>query len=352
MSDQSAKSICLLRLSALGDITHILPVVRTLQESWPDCKITWIIGKVEYQLLEGMDDIEFIQFDKSRGLKAYADLYMQLRGRRFDILLHMQAALRASLASLLVRAPLKVGFDRARAIDFQWIFTNAEIEAKARQHVLDGFFGFLECIGIHQRIMRWQPPIPESAKAYARRHLSDTQAILVINPSSSARRNNFRNWRTQYYARVADYASEVHSMQVVLTGGPAETEGVMAESICEQARFPILNLVGRTSIKQMLAILAKADLVLAPDTGPAHMATAVGTKVIGLYVTSNPMRSGPYKDLDAVVNLYPQAIQRQFGRAVSEVKWGQRVRDPDVVDLITVESVIRQMEESLSPGDR
>ncbi|MCB1754935.1 MAG: glycosyltransferase family 9 protein [Gammaproteobacteria bacterium] len=343
-----ARSVCLLRLSALGDVTHMLPVVRTLQQAWPDCRLTWIIGKTEYQLVEGMENIEFIIFDKSQGLKAYWQLRRQLGGRRFDILLHMRAALRASLISLLIKAPLKVGFDKARAADFQWLFSNRKIAPLARQHVLDGFFGFLTAIGIDARLMHWTPPIPPDAVAFARQAIDPARPCLVINPCSSARRNNYRNWHAERYAEVADYAAEKHGLQVVLTGGGSTAERDMADRIAQRARQPLIDLVGRTSIKQLLAVLARARLIIAPDTGPLHMGTAVGTPVIGLFATSNPARTGPYNDLDAVVNAYPQAISAEFGKTPDQVKWGQRVRNPEAMDLLTVEAVTRQLDKSLA----
>src|SRR6185295_4604687 len=98
-----------LRLSAIGDVCHALPVVRTLQDAWPGTRMTWIIGKLEHKLLGHLPDIEFIVFDKKLGRAAYAALHRALRGRRFDALLHMQLALRASAASVLVPARIKVG---------------------------------------------------------------------------------------------------------------------------------------------------------------------------------------------------------------------------------------------------
>ncbi len=326
----------------------MLPIIRTLQCFKPNCQITWIIGKLEFQLVEGLENIEFIIFDKSQGKKAYLDLYKKLRNRKFDILLHMQAALRASLASLLIKAPIKIGFDKSRAADFQRFFCTRTIDSKPRTHVLDGFFGFLQAIDIHKRVMRWDPPMPESAKTFARKILSTNQRILVINPCTSVRRNNYRNWSAKYYAAIAEYAVNAHDLKIVLTGSPAENELIMASDICQIAAIPIINLVGKTTIKQMLAILSHADIIIAPDTGPAHMGTAVNTAVIGLYVTSNPERTGPYNNLDSVVNLYPAAIENEFGKSVSEVKWGKRVRNPDAIELITISAVKKQLDTTLT----
>src|SRR5882757_557568 len=114
--------VCVLRLSALGDVCHALAVVRTLQQAWPQTRFTWIIGKIEAKLLGHIPDIEFIVFDKNAGLQAYRELRQKMR-RHFDVLLHMQLSLRASAIAALVPAKIKLGFDRARARELQWLVT-------------------------------------------------------------------------------------------------------------------------------------------------------------------------------------------------------------------------------------
>lgn len=338
------QSICILRLSALGDITHMLPVVRSLIHAYPDCRITWIIGKTEFALVDGLENINFIIFDKSKGRKAYQELKQQLNGVHFDVLLHMQAALRASLISRMIKAPIKIGFDRQRAADFQWLFSNKRITVKANAHVLDVFFGFIEALGINERIMQWEPFIPSTAIEFAKQLSSSKKKTLVINPCSSIRKNNYRNWSVKNYAALVDYACIDLGLQVILTGGPSSPEQTMAQGITQYSSSSIINLVGKTSIKQMLAVLSAADVIIAPDTGPLHMGTAVKTPVIGLYATSNPLRTGPYNDLDKVINAYPEAVKKEFNRSVSDIKWGRRVRSPDAMDLITVEQVTDKLQ--------
>ena len=336
-------SICILRLSALGDVTHVVPVIKTIQRHWPNTSITWIIGRLEASLVDDLPGVEFLVFDKNRGWRAFLHLRRQLRTRRFDVMLHMQISYRASLVSLLVKAGIRVGFDKKRAKDLQWLFTNWRIEHVPGEHVLDGFFGFIRTLGIEHRNLVWELPIPEPARQFARDSLPQEKRILVINPCSSSRVRNYRNWRPEAYGAVADFAVAQLGAAVVLTGGPGEGERNFAAQVVTQAREPIINLVGRTSIKQLLAVLEKAHLVLCPDTGPGHMANAVGTPVIGLYVTSNPDRTGPYCYRDWVVNCYPQAVRQEFGVSVEEVPFGKRVRRPQAVDLIKVETVNNQI---------
>lgn len=337
----SPGNLCVLRLSAIGDICHTLPVVRTLQDRWPDTHITWIIGRLEHQLVGDIPGIEFIVFDKRAGLAGYRELARRLKGRRFDALLHMQVALRASIASLAVKAPLRLGFDRARARDWQWLFTNREIPAHPRQHVMDGLFGFAEALGVPRGAVRWDIPIPDDAREFAAKHLD--APTLVISPCSSQRSRNFRNWPVERYVALARHAITKHGMRVLLTGGPTELERGYGAAI--QRELPAcVNLIGQTSLKQLLALLEGAAVLVSPDSGPVHMANAVGTPVIGLYATSNPDRTGPYYGREWVVNRYPDALRKFLDRSVDEVRWGARVRSPDAMDLITVDDVTGKLD--------
>ena len=281
---------CILRLSALGDVCHVLPVVRTLQDAWPGTAFTWIIGKLEHKLLGHLPGIEFVVFDKKAGRQAYGDLRRRLRGRHYDVLLHMQLALRASLAAAMVPADVKLGFDRARARELQWLFTNARVAPREREHVLDSLFGFAQALGVRERSMRWDIPLPETALEYARRAIPDGQPTLVISPCSS---HALRNWSAEGYAALADHAVARHGLRVLLCGGPSALEREYGERIAALMKQPCLNLVGRDTLVEFLATLQRATVLISPDTGPAHMATTVGTPVIGLYAATNPARSGP-----------------------------------------------------------
>lgn len=333
------KHLCILRLSAVGDVCHTVPVVRSIQRQWPEIRITWIIGKLEASLVGDIPGIEFIIFDKSRGWRAYTDLRAQLKGQHFDALLQMQISIRSSLASLLIPADIKLGFDKERAKDYQWLFTNARIPPKARQHVMDGLFGFAQTIGVTDLEPHWDIPIPEAAQGFVAQQLPGNTPILAISPCSSNRARNWRNWSAEGYAQVADYAAEKHGMQVVLTGGPSQLEKDYGEKISALTQHKPINLIGQTNLKQLLAILQRATVLISPDSGPAHMATTVGTPVIGLYVTSNPDRTGPYLSQQWVVNKYPEALKEEVGKTVDEASWGQRVRSAEAMTRISVADV-------------
>jgi heptosyltransferase I len=332
----------------VGDICHTLPVVRTIQDHWPNTKITWVIGKLESTLVDDVPGVEFVVLDKSRGLRAYRDLSTEMRGRFFDALLHMQVSLRSSVASRLIPAPIRLGFDRDRAKDFQWLFTTHRIEPKRHQHVMEGLFGFAHTLGIQESTLCWDIPISDRAREFAARHVGTDRRTLVISPCSTSRYRNWRNWSTEGYAAVADYAVEKHHMSVILTGGSTDMEKRYGDEICRLARHPPTHLIGQTDLKELLAILDKAHVLIAPDSGPVHMATTVGTPVIGLYVTSNPMRTGPYLSQPWVVNKYPEALEAELGKTVDEVPWGRRIRNPDAIDRVRVGDVTQKLDELIA----
>lgn len=336
--------ICLLRLSAIGDTCHAVPVARALQTRWPTTRLTWIIGKTEHSLLQGLEGVEFVVLDKSRGWRGYADVRRSLAGRRFDVVLDMHASARANVVSLLVDSPLKIGFDRARARDYQWLFCNRQIAAREHEHVMDGFFGFAAALGVERGELRWGIPVSSDDRAFAADVIDAERPSLVISPVTGQRFRNYRNWQVECYARIADYASARYGAAVVLTGGGTAIERAYGEGIVRGSTSAPKNLIGKTTLKQLLAILERGTVLLCPDSGPAHMATAVGTPVVGLYATSNRLRTGPYLSQHLVVDKYPEAVEREFGKPVDSLRWGQRVRDPAAMSLIRVEDVERKLD--------
>ncbi len=341
--DVAPAELCLIRLSAIGDACHAVPVVRAIQKAWPETRVTWIIGKAEFGLLAGLDGVEFVLFDKSRGRRAYLDVRRQLSGRRFELLLQMHASMRANLVSLVVPANTSLGFDRARGRDYQWLFCRNHLPATPRQHVMDGLFEFAAALGIQRDELRSDISLRAADREFAASQIDDGTPSLVISPCSGQRFRNFRDWSTDRYAAIADHAAEQYGAKVLLSGGPTDLERDYGREIVELASTDVVNLIGRTTLKQLLALLERSTVVLCPDSGPAHMATAVGTSVVGLYATSNRYRTGPYNSQDLVVDKYPEAVRQEFGKSVEEIHWGRRVRNPDAMNLIAVDDVIPKL---------
>ncbi len=316
--------------------------MRNLQDNWPDVEITWIIGRTEAALLSDISGVEFIIFDKSKGRGAYADVREAMRERNFDVALCMHASMRANRICRLIPTSIRLGFDWRRARDFQYLFTNERIPAVPEQHALDAMMGFARTIGAAPTPVRWDIPLSEDERRFGADRCQ--HPTLVISPCSSQRSRNYRNWPAERFAAVARYAQGEHKARVILTGGNSDIEQEYGEAIVKEAGASVINLIGRTTLKQSFAVFAAADAVLCPDSGPAHMATAAGTPVIGLYATSNPARTGPYVSRQLTVDRYQEALKTFMGKTVQQVRWGQRVRDPAAMDLITIEDVNEKLD--------
>lgn len=344
----SPRHIAILRLSALGDVCNLVPTVRALQRQWPDARITWIVGKTEHALLEGLSGVEFVVYDKSTGFAGMRQIWRQLRGTRFDVLLHMQQALRASVLSLGLKCDLRVGYDKARAKDWQHWFTQRQLAPHPRAHVLESFMDFARLLGVEDTSLDWSLPIPDAAYSEAAR-LSGEAPYLVISPCANPRLRNFRNWSAEGYAAVIAHAWERHGLVSVLSGGGSPQEREMGEQIrrlCPQVE--IVDAIGRTSLKGLLALLDRARAVIAPDSGPVHMANALGTPTLGLYATTNPDRAAPYCWRRHVVDRYPDALAHYLHQTPETVNWGTRVRHADAMSLITLDDVVGQLDRLLA----
>ena len=340
--EPAPQRVCLLRLSAIGDTCHALAALRAFQAAWPRTQVTWIIGKLEAKLMTAiLPEIEFITFDKNATPGELLRLRKALRGRRFDLLLHMQLSFRASLLAALIDAPIKLGFDRGRARELQWWFTNAEIAPAAREHVLDSFMGFVRACGIEPTPPHWDLTLPPEALEYARGIVGDGQPTLVISPCSS---HAARNWPAERYAAVAEHAVNAHGLRVVLVGGRSAIESEMAGAILAAAGVPVLDQVGKDTLPQLLGLMSLSTVLLSPDSGPAHMATMVGLPVIGLYAATNPARAGPYYSRQWCVDKYDAAAHKYYGRPAAQIPWTTKIERAGVMDLIGVSDVTAKLD--------
>src|SRR5690606_36900485 len=191
--------------------------------------------------------------------------------------------------------------DRSRSKDLHGLFVRERIPDRPGIHVLDAIGSFCEPLGLRQQTVRWDLSVPGEVHDWARAQWpEDGSPALVISPCSSHVR---RNWYPYRYAAVADAAAS-RRWRVVLCGGPSRLERETADPILAAMRASALDLVGKDTLKQLPALLARADLVMTPDSGPMHIANAMGTKVLGLHAASNPARSGPYSDRRYCVDRY------------------------------------------------
>ena len=334
-------SICILRLSAIGDVTHVVPVIHAIREHLPQARITWIIGKLEARLLKDLPGVEFIVFDKKGGLAAIRQLRQTLKSRHFDALLHMQVAARANLLSTLIKSPLRIGWDKPRWRDRHQWFINQSVRSVPEQHQVDAFLEFARALDVPVGPPQWNIPLASGDSDWAQKVLGDGPPILMISPCSS---HVLRNWQAERYATVADHAISELGMRVVLTGGPSELELKTGQEIESAMKHTAQNLIGKDTINQSVALLKQAAVVISPDSGPAHLASALGTPVIGLYAATPSKRSGPYISIDLCVDKYQDAARNFRNKEPAELRWGQRIEYPGVMDLVETGDVIEKLE--------
>lgn len=337
----ASSSLCLLRLSALGDVTHVVPLVRTLQQAQPQTELHWVIDKAGHKLLDGLPGVVFHAYDKRSGIAGMRALRRELPAAGFAALLQMQVAFRANALSAFIPARRRIGYDKSRSKDLHGLFINERIPDRPGIHVLDAIGSFCEPLGLKQTQVSWDFATPGEAHSWAQQQWPDDgRPVLMISPCSSHQR---RNWYADRYAAVADHAAQ-RGWRVVLCGGRSELERSTTDVILANMQHPALDLVGKDTLKQLPALLARASLLMTPDSGPMHIANAVGTKVLGLHAASNPNRSGPYSDRRYCVDRYDAAARRFLGKAASELRWGAKVEFDEVMALIEVDDAIAAFE--------
>lgn len=335
--------ICLLRLSALGDCVNVVPIVHTLRRHWPETRLTWVTGAVEARLVGDLPGVEFHVVDKKAGGRGVRALRRELAGRRFDVLLHMHASWRANRIGRVVPADLRLGFDAARSRDCQGWFVDRRIApaAPGRRHVVDGYFAFLEALGLNERVWDWSLPVPGETAARAAELLPPGPPVLLLSPCSSHPR---RNWRAERYAAAADHAVGRHGMRVALIGGPSAEERAMGDAIRAAMRGEAVDLIGRSPIECLVALMRRAACLITPDSGPAHIANAARLPTIALHAATESARSGPYTSLEWCVDRFDAAARRYRGRPAAELPWGTRIEKKGVMDLIEVADVTERLD--------
>lgn len=336
----TSSRIAIVRFSALGDVVMVSAAVNALQKALPEAEITWFTSPLAYSMLNRMSGVQFIVADKPRSISDYRAFYRRCRELDFDVVLAMQANLRINLLYPALCAPLKVGFDRTRAREGQWLFCNRSIPFH-NDHLVDSFLAFVEQLTGQTAEAAWELPIDDSDHAWAHEQLCHlTRPLIAIHPHASKPE---RNWLPQRYAEVIQrtFAS------VVLTGGNNPAELALCEQLADIAPDRTLNLCGKSSPKQLAAVLDKVNGLIAPDTGAVHIARAMDIPVIGLYAVAPSKLSGPYRRTEYCIDRYSHAVHKYLEKDPKQLPWNTRVHHPDAMSLIQVDDVMQQLERVL-----
>ena len=295
--------ICIVMMSAVGDAVHVLPVINALKRSNPKAQIAWVLQPGPATLVRGHRSVdEIIIFDRSRGMKAFIDMRAELATRRFDLVINLQVYFKAGIITAMTRAPVKLGFDRARARDMNWLFTNRQIPPHAVQHVQDQYFEFLTALGVSPEPVEWElGPWPDE-REWQRKFVASTErpiASIVIATSKPE-----KDWLPERWAEVSDSLTRDFGMQVVLVGGRSDRELAAEQVVMARSKHKPRSELG-SGLRNLVSILDASSLVLSPDTGPLHMSVALDRPVISLMGYTNPKRTGPYRRYqDLIVDAY------------------------------------------------
>ncbi len=314
------RRVGIVMMSAVGDAVHVLPLLTALKRHDPGIHVTWVLQAGAASLVRGHWAVdEIIPFDRAKAWRAYPEVRRALRQRPFDVVLALQVYFKAGLVTSFTHAPVKLGFDRARARDLNWLFTTDRITPRQGQHVQDQYFEFLEALGIPHEPVTWDlGPWPEE-RAWQREFLApfDRPIAPIVVATSKAE----KDWMPERWAEVADALHSDFGLQPVLVGGRSPRETSAERIIMERARVPVHSALG-SGLRKLVGILDGAALVLSPDTGPLHMTIALDRPVISLLGYTNPKRVGPYRRYhDLMIDAYgdpgedyPLSMENRPGR--------------------------------------
>ena len=289
----SLERVCIVMMSAVGDAVHVLPVVSAIKRAHPGCHITWVLQPVPATLVQGHPAVdEIVIFDRSKGWLAFTEVGRQLRSRRCDILIDLQVYFKAGVVTALSGAPRRLGFDRARARDANWLVTTERIMASPVQHVQDQYFEFLKHLGIPHQPVEWNLGPWANEREWQRSFSARASRPLVSIVVGTSKPE--KDWIPERWAEVCDVLLDRFGMQPVLVGGSSAREVAAAEAIRHHARNDPISTLG-SGLRNLVGILDASALVISPDTGPLHMAVALDRPVISLMGYTDPRRTGPYR---------------------------------------------------------
>jgi heptosyltransferase I len=332
---QRPRHVCVVLLTGLGDVIHGLPVVTALKRKDPTTRITWVVEPMPAPVLAhhpAVDDV--VVFRKREGVRGVAALRRDLALRDFDLALNFNIYFKSIFPTVLSGAPVRLGFDRGRSRDMVWLASNQRLPPGPRRHTQDLFLEFLRVLGVPAGPLEWQlaPTAAERGEQAAFFGRFDRPVAAVVPASANPK----KDWPADRTAALIDALEHDLGYSTILVGGPSERElRLAAEILAGAARKPVLAM--GDGIRRLLWTLHGSSLVIAPDTGPVHMARAMDVPVVGLYGHTNPWRVGPYRQYqDLWVDAYSDPGE-EGDASIAEPRLGRMER-------ITVADVVARVE--------
>lgn len=304
---RSPGKILLVKPSSLGDIVHAFPVVALLRRTYGDAKISWLVNDAFKDIAEACPYVdEVIPFDREqlRGLGAllnglaFGGLMARIRDEHYDIVMDLQGLFRSAFISRASGAPVRLGFAGGRELSHTFYNLRVHLPKRAL-HAVDRYLGAVRALGIRPDRPDFTMRIDADTRVLVEKLLGEFPfetdgPIIVMSPFT---RWESKNWPESHYAQVARRAFRELDARIVLVASRLED----AEPFIAQADVPLLNLSGATSLKELAAVISAADLFLTGDSGPMHIADALGVPLVAIFGPTDPERTGPYFQRDGVL---------------------------------------------------
>ncbi len=334
------KSVCVLRLSALGDCINAFGLANALHETYKDLDVHFVVDKRFSSLFidengQPLIPMDTVDIKKLGVLKAGYQLYKNLKTTKFNALFNLQTSIKSSVLSLFIKARLKYGYDAQRRREGQLLFINRQVKSPTNPHVLAGFLAFAKQAGFDDLQPSWNYKLSDSELATADKLInSGNKKVFAIAPASAKKA---KNWTVEGYSKLAMFALS-KGFHVILLGSNSEYEKNLCESINKNTKDKCVNLCGKTSLRILAAVISKTSLVLSPDSAAMHLASSQKVPVIGLFAIHNPDRVGAWNYRDIEVSVYKQVATKELqGKTPG---WRYRVHDENAMQQIQVHDVI------------
>ena len=292
------RRIALLKPSALGDIVHSLPVLSALKDLYPAAAIDWVVNQSFEPLIAGHPDLHAtVPFQRAAfktGLLKAAQYSVQfagqLRKNRYDLVVDLQGLLRTGLMAAATGAPVRLGLANAREASHRFYTDRIAVPDADALHAVDRYWRIVEALGGGHLAKRFHVPLhPLELESVGRDFAAFPRPWMAVAPGSKWLT---KRWPPAHFAALADRAQNEFGGTVFLVG--AGEDAPLADSIRTQLRGSCIDLTGKTSLPKLAALLSRADVMIANDTGPLHLAAAIGTPCVAPYTCTKVVKHGPY----------------------------------------------------------